>query len=132
MKFDSWPKSRIAAPAILVLATALVFGRVVGFGWTEWDDTVNVTKNPGLNPITPASLWSFWRTPYEGLYIPVSYCLFAAEVAISRAMFPGPALDPRQPAADRAHRVHHRAGHHGADQHDDGYEFARSECERAV
>jgi protein O-mannosyl-transferase len=95
MKFDSWPKSRIAAPAILILATALVFGRVVGFGWTEWDDTINVTKNPGLNPITPASLWSFWRTPYEGLYIPVSYSLFAAEVAISRAMFPGPALDPR-------------------------------------
>jgi hypothetical protein len=95
MKFDSWPKSCTAAPAILVLATAIVFGRIVGFGWLAWDDDINVTKNPGLDPVTPASLWKFWQAPYEGLYIPVSYMLYAAEAAISRVLFPGAALDPR-------------------------------------
>lgn len=75
--------------------TAIVFGRTVGFGWVGWDDDVHVTGNPRLHPVTIASVWEFWRAPYEGLYIPASYTLFAAETAVSRSLFPNGPLDPR-------------------------------------
>lgn len=75
--------------------TAIVFGRIVGYGWVGWDDDIHVTENPRLYPVTIASVWEFWRAPYEGLYIPVSYTLYAAEAAASRALFPSDPLDPR-------------------------------------
>ncbi|MEI8226750.1 MAG: tetratricopeptide repeat protein [Planctomycetota bacterium] len=80
--------------ASLVSITVIVFGRIVGFGWVGWDDDIHVTENPGLHPVTIASVWEFWRAPYEGLYIPVSYTVYAAEAAISHRMFPSGALDP--------------------------------------
>ena len=85
----------ISRAAGLVIITAAVFGRIIGFGWVSWDDNINVTENPGLHPVTWASVWGFWRAPYEGLYIPVSYTVYAAEVAFSRLVFPGDALDAR-------------------------------------
>lgn len=81
--------------ASLVSITVIAFGRIVGFGWVCWDDDIHVTENPGLHPVTIASVWEFWRAPYEGLYIPVSYTVYAAEAAISRGMFPSGSLDPR-------------------------------------
>lgn len=89
----SIPPGGIAAT--LVVMTAIVFCQIVGFGWVNWDDDVNVTENPGLNPVTPASIAHFWKSPYEGLYIPVSYTLYAAEAILARALFAGESLDPR-------------------------------------
>lgn len=87
------PSAGIAAT--LVGIVAVVFCQVVGFGWVNWDDDVNVTENPGLNPVTAAGIGRFWWSPYEGLYIPVSYTLYAAEAAVARALSAGPTLDPR-------------------------------------
>jgi hypothetical protein len=77
------------------MATVLVFARTAGFEWSGWDDGINVTANPGLHPVTLGSLLEFWRVPYQGLYIPVSYMLYAAETCVSRLLFPGNGLDPR-------------------------------------
>lgn len=85
----------ISRAAGLVIITAAVFGQIIGFGWMGWDDNFNVTENPGFHPATWASVWGFWQKPYEGLYIPVSYTLYAAEVAVSRVVFPGDSLDAR-------------------------------------
>ena len=90
----SKPNTFVAA-AILAIMTLLLFGRTVGFGWVGWDDDVHVTGNPRLHPVTIASVWEFWRAPYEGLYIPASYTLFAAETVLSRVLFPNGSLDPR-------------------------------------
>ena len=45
--------------------------------------------------MTIAGIGEFWRAPYEGLYIPVSYTVFAAEAAFSQALFSRDSLDPR-------------------------------------
>ena len=70
----------------LVLLTALVFWPMPYFGWIDFDDTVNVTENPGLFPLTWSSVCEFWRTPYENLYIPASYSLYALEAWLDRAI----------------------------------------------
>jgi hypothetical protein len=86
------------AGLLLVGLVTVVFGGICVNGWIDWDDDVHISRNPGLNPVTASSLAGFWTRPYELLYIPVSYTLFAGEVLLSRALFPhepGTAPDPR-------------------------------------
>ena len=68
--------SRLLPPLVLVLTWA-AFSAVGGFGFVSWDDNLHVTENPWLHPVTPAGVWHFWRTPYQGLYIPLSYTVYA-------------------------------------------------------
>lgn len=73
---------KVCCLLIIVLATTAVFGQVAWFDFLSWDDDVHVTDNPLLNPVTAASLKAIWSTPYEGLYVPLSYTFFAAEAAL--------------------------------------------------
>jgi tetratricopeptide (TPR) repeat protein len=67
------------AIAIILAATALVFGRIVGFSFLGIDDPDNILLNPYLNPPTWAHVARFWRQPYLSLYVPVTYTLWSAE-----------------------------------------------------
>jgi tetratricopeptide (TPR) repeat protein len=69
--------------ALLLLATVVVFGRTLTHEFIEYDDDVNVYLNPGYNPLTAEGVARFWREPYSGLYIPVTYTFFAAEALLS-------------------------------------------------
>ena len=80
----------------LILLLVLVWGRAVSFEFTTWDDDVNVTRNPLLNPPIARSLGAIWTAPYSGLFIPVTYTLLAVESAASRWVGgAGAAADPR-------------------------------------
>lgn len=79
-------KAVIVAVATLTLCA---FGRVVGHGWLQFDDPLHVTDNPHFLPLTWSSLCNFSLRPYELLYIPVSYMIFAAECVGSRLMTGG-------------------------------------------
>ncbi|MFN8177838.1 MAG: tetratricopeptide repeat protein [bacterium] len=76
---------RIATLALVALVL-LVFARTVGFALTTWDDDVNVTRNPLLSPPLAAHVAAIWRAPYAGLYVPVTYTVFALESAASRLL----------------------------------------------
>ena len=69
---------------LLLVFTALVYGRVVGYQFLTWDDDLHITKNPYLNPLSWSGVLHFWREPYENLYIPVSYSFWAFEAWISQ------------------------------------------------
>lgn len=73
---------RVAALVVALLALA-VFARSVAFDFLVWDDDRNVSANPRLDPPTLASLASFWRAPYYGLYVPSSYSLFWLEALVT-------------------------------------------------
>lgn len=95
-KYPCVAKAR--AGMLLAGVVLLVYGTTCGFGWLDWDDGINVTRNPGLNPVTLTNVAGFWSRPYQGLYIPVSYTFFAGEVLLSRAIFsaePDLPPDPR-------------------------------------
>lgn len=77
---------RLLLLGLLAAVTVAVYWQVVGFRFLTWDDDVHVTNNPTLNPVSLASLEQIWLHPYEYLYIPASYTLFAAEAALSQLL----------------------------------------------
>jgi tetratricopeptide (TPR) repeat protein len=66
-------------PLVVASISCLVFAGLWNDGWLNWDDTLHVTENTLLNPITIDGIARFWTHAYRGLYIPVAYMLFAAE-----------------------------------------------------
>ncbi|MBL8826970.1 MAG: tetratricopeptide repeat protein [Planctomycetaceae bacterium] len=74
-------------PVVLVMAVFVTFGQTLDFDFVIWDDDLHITANDRFQPLTPASLMSFWREAYEFLYIPLSYMLFAGEVAVSQLIY---------------------------------------------
>ncbi len=74
----------------LVLATALAIATVVVFRgaldgeFVDWDDGINVSANPNLNPATARSVLRLWSEPYLRLYIPLTYTAWAAITPFAR------------------------------------------------
>ena len=71
----SW--TRFFPVIFLILATMVVFWPVFGHQFLKYDDPVDVYKNPYLQQPSLENLLHFWRYPYEGLYTPLTYTLFA-------------------------------------------------------
>ncbi len=69
-------QSILAAFAVLATVTYFIFRKVIGFDFVNWDDELHVYQNPFLNHNSIHDIAHFWRYPYEGLYIPVSYTAF--------------------------------------------------------
>jgi len=78
---------------VLVL-TLLVYGRSLSFGFQDLDDRANVADNPRYHPVTVENLLAFWRAPYIGLYIPVTYSLWGLEATLAQRT-PTPELPER-------------------------------------
>lgn len=95
-------RGRFAICSVLVVCITLaVFSPAIGFGLLNWDDELNVSTNSRLRPLSLENLawfWQGWRDPYGGLYVPVTYNLFAIEAHIAAQPatpeFPH-GLDPR-------------------------------------
>jgi len=69
---------------VLALVAA-VFGQVVGFEFLPfWDDDTNIHRNPLYAPLSWGSVAMFWKAPFQQLYIPVTYTVWGALVALSR------------------------------------------------
>lgn len=66
----------------------LVYGRLAGYDFIEYDDQVHTFANPHLNPLKWSGVVYLWQHPYEQLYIPLSYTLFALLCWISRTPSP--------------------------------------------
>jgi tetratricopeptide (TPR) repeat protein len=62
---------------ILVFVTVAVFRPVIGHQFLAYDDSVDIYKNPYLQARSLDNLLHFWRYPYEGLYTPLTYTLYA-------------------------------------------------------
>lgn len=63
---------------VLLLAVALVYGRLFFAGFVRFDDDLHVYANPFLNPPTLEGLLQLWRHAYAHLYVPLAYTLYAA------------------------------------------------------
>jgi Flp pilus assembly protein TadD len=86
----------IAQHVVIAAVILIAFGRIVSHGWVNFDDPIHVTENPTFFPLSWRQLGGFWVRPYEHLYVPASYMLFAAECAASRWLHgEGPMAVPR-------------------------------------
>jgi len=69
---------------LLVVAIVAVFWQVFGHAFVRWDDDLNVYENRYLHPVTPHNTLRFWRTPFENLYIPLTYTVWAFVAIFAR------------------------------------------------
>ncbi|MEM7146076.1 MAG: tetratricopeptide repeat protein [Verrucomicrobiota bacterium] len=75
----------LTIPALL-LVTGLVFAPARNHDFLVWDDDKNITANPIVASGSCKLLPALWKSPYEGLYIPVTY---SAWTIIAAAQFNG-------------------------------------------
>lgn len=68
---------------VVILAVALVFVPVIGFEFLSYDDSLNVYENSLITEFSWASLRRFWSSPYEGLYIPMTYSIWGFLAGLS-------------------------------------------------
>ena len=69
--------------AALLLITVVVWFTYAKVGESQFvllDDDLHITHNPHLQ--AGASLGGLWKQPYQGLYIPVTYMVWAAQKAL--------------------------------------------------
>jgi hypothetical protein len=94
-KSDSVLKEQLAIVAV-VLLTAIAMGRLCANEFTSWDDFGTVHQNPWLLPPRWATVVHYWKTPEFGLYMPVTYTMWAvvAFFAVIHTDNDGVALDP--------------------------------------
>ena len=78
---------------LLVLITAAVFHDTLQAGFVRWDDGMHVYANPFLHPISVSNAARFWAAPYQNLYVPVSYSLYALLAAMAHLPAPVPTID---------------------------------------
>ncbi len=58
---------------LLIVYTFFIYGRTVSYDFVWDDERTHLSKNAEL---VDGNLAYFWQTPYEGLYIPVSYTVW--------------------------------------------------------
>lgn len=66
---------------LLVAAPLLMFGRTVGYPFTNWDDLHAIVNNPRLTWSLEnfVALWTPGGVPHEMLYVPITYCSYLAD-----------------------------------------------------
>jgi tetratricopeptide (TPR) repeat protein len=70
---------------LLLLATLAAFARIFGANFVLFDDDFQVYANPFLNPPTLESVARLWQHPYQQLYVPLAYTIFAAIARVADA-----------------------------------------------
>ena len=70
-------RAKILLLLALIVVTLVVFGPVIDHQFLAYDDPVDVYKNPYIQMRSLDNLLHFWRYPYEGLYTPLVYTLYA-------------------------------------------------------
>ncbi len=106
---DSHPNKRpLVIALLLVLVTGVVFHDVLTAGFVRWDDGMHVYANPYLHPVSARSFARFWMAPYQNLYIPLSYSLYALLAILAHLPRPVPTVDGLW--IDLNPRIFHAAG----------------------
>jgi protein O-mannosyl-transferase len=74
-----------------------MFDRAEAHEFVVWDDGINVTHNPLLNPPSLQNVLTFWRRPYQEMYVPLTYTTWSLLARAARVDTPDPegvSLDP--------------------------------------
>jgi tetratricopeptide (TPR) repeat protein len=69
---------------LLVIIPLICFIDVKDFEFVSLDDGLHIYTNPLMEQVSKASILSFWKEPYQYLYIPVSYTAWSILAANSK------------------------------------------------
>lgn len=73
---------------LLGIAAISVFYSVCNYEFLDWDDGINISENPFLNPTSLQNVLYFWQNQYEGFYIPLTYTVWAIVALVSQNTLP--------------------------------------------
>lgn len=68
---------------LLMASVIAVFFPVCGFDFINYDDNINVYENDRLIDFSLSNLLYFWKGPYQGLYIPITYSAWGLVAKVS-------------------------------------------------
>lgn len=63
----------------IVVVTAALYGRTVGFDLLLWDDVILIARNPHVVQVSLSSLVHNWTQPFFEIYMPATYTLWMVE-----------------------------------------------------
>lgn len=86
-----WRSTDALALAALLAVTLVVFSPALTAAFSRWDDPANITRNIRINPVRPQWVARFWTAPYQKLYIPLTYTLWALLALAGRRSVADPA-----------------------------------------
>ena len=75
---------------LLIGLTLLVFGRSIKFDFVGLDDDLHLVANPMFHPLTAEHVLDFWKAPYRGEYVPLTYMAWVPVVHFGRLQTPDP------------------------------------------
>ena len=70
-------------PFVLALITVAIFFPLLRHTFLLFDDNVHLYENPILLNLSLANFFQFWKTPYFGLYVPVTYTVWSLVRALT-------------------------------------------------
>jgi hypothetical protein len=76
--------SRRALTFLLIVATAVVFGRIVTHEFVGWDDPDTIAVNARLRPPSWQGVAWYWTHPAHGLYVPLTYSAWSALATVAQ------------------------------------------------
>ncbi|MFT3786244.1 MAG: hypothetical protein QM770_08770 [Tepidisphaeraceae bacterium] len=83
---------------LLVVLALVLFGRMAGYEFTQWDDFGTIHHNSRMNPPTwQGTIVYYWTTFEQGLYVPITWTVWAGLAMIARVETPdqvGATLNP--------------------------------------
>lgn len=80
---------------LLVIITLTVFWPVIGHDFLYLDDDILIYENPHLHPTSFGKILYFWHSPYQNLYIPLTYSVWSLLSAWSGWEIFGVGLNPK-------------------------------------
>jgi hypothetical protein len=75
---------------LVLLVSVLVFIPAAGFEFVNLDDNINVYRNGNVTDPSLPNILEFWKGPYQNLYIPLTYTLWALQAKLSALFLSGP------------------------------------------
>ncbi len=88
-KFKYFSENPFYIYLILCVSVSLVYLPAIGFNFLLYDDPIHVYENPLVLKPWVSNMDDIWTRPYQRLYIPLSYTVWAALAALSRLVFFG-------------------------------------------
>jgi len=84
-------------PSILILAavTLAAYARTTSAGFLSYDDDDHVYANRRVTSEQYSDILKFWKEPYLGLYIPLTYTVWSVEAKTYSRLTGQASLDPR-------------------------------------
>ncbi len=76
---------------ILLLTVFIIFSPLAFHDYTHWDDWHNIFGNPRMIAPIGETLAHYWTHPYLGLYIPITYSVWAVLAQLAYTRTPDPA-----------------------------------------